>query len=421
MRAHYEQPGFPAAAAIDDVADSAENGWSFLGQMGRAVLVARVPGDAAEGVSRMVLVSGLGREDHHLTAFRIQQLAAAGPGRGGPRGGQDPGGECPWGPEDDGGWEALPGLRSEQEEVAVGADGVSVEVLPGTVEVVLDFAPLLGARCVRVQPERSDCAETDNAVVNEVEVVSHAGGGRWEQVRAEVALDGAVVEVRALPLAEPAGARAGTPPEHLEAMRRHRVWLPEATGMHEVEVRLGAPLRQTLRAVFEKLALRVRTVVTFPFDGYVFGREMQAFVRIDSQEQQCHEGAPLDNSTGACWAVRTDKRIGLDVVPRGARAGDARCSAWRAAGERITCLEVCGAPAAAAPHAAAEARCCNLSVYDVPIPWSPYVGLSCLPDGEYAVAVRVFDHYGVLAALHELPFAIDRADAGAWYPPPPSY
>ena len=27
-----------------------------------------------------------------------------------------------------------------------------------------------------------------------MEVVSHAGGGRWEQVRAEVALDGAVVE-----------------------------------------------------------------------------------------------------------------------------------------------------------------------------------------------------------------------------------
>jgi len=38
--------------------------------------------------------------------------------------------------------------------------------------------------CVEEQVEQSDCFDTDNAIVNEISVLSHAGGDAWEQVRA---------------------------------------------------------------------------------------------------------------------------------------------------------------------------------------------------------------------------------------------
>ena len=73
VRALHAQQGFPAAAAIDDVTDDSTNGWAFHGNIPLATLVAHIRGDAADGVSRVVLVSGVGLQDHHLTSFRLEQ------------------------------------------------------------------------------------------------------------------------------------------------------------------------------------------------------------------------------------------------------------------------------------------------------------------------------------------------------------
>ena len=185
-RAAFTQGGWDAQAVVDGIADEPDNGWAYLGRLDEANLTltlaagTRESGRAGEdgagdGVgavgagegqlpraARVVIVSGSGRDDHHLTAFRI--WAALGDGAG--RGGGDVGGrEGGW---DDGEFTSIPGLLSQKADVSVADDGVSVFVKEGAGEVTLDFLPVV-MRALRIKVDGSDAAANSNAIINEIE------------------------------------------------------------------------------------------------------------------------------------------------------------------------------------------------------------------------------------------------------------
>ena len=167
--------GWDAAAVIDGIASEAENGWAYLGRLEEAILTVRfaagdgsyvqdsgeVAGDGnadnggeahvkqAAGVpaARVVIVSGCGFADHHLTSFRLwissSERVEASEGVADTAASQE---------DDDVElmWTRIPGLASTHSDVVVGADGVSVSVKPGIGEVVLDF-PAISIAALRIK------------------------------------------------------------------------------------------------------------------------------------------------------------------------------------------------------------------------------------------------------------------------------
>jgi hypothetical protein len=224
--AAFTQGGFDAGAVIDGVAGESDNGWAYIGRLDEAVLTialapadAHPPGDAAaaEGrgssagagvgdgdagaagsgraepgggasaggvrAGRIVIVSGSGLQDHHLTAFRVWASAPAGSAGGGP--GAERVSEA-------GAWAKIPGLASQHPDVTVAEDGVSVTVKAGLVEVVLDFPPLLMS-AMRLKVDDSDADANKNAIINEVEVLSHDSLARDATVEMTVFVDDAPI------------------------------------------------------------------------------------------------------------------------------------------------------------------------------------------------------------------------------------
>jgi len=161
----FTQGGFAAGAVIDGIASEPSNGWAYLGRLDEAVFTitfsqgstagdpndkesinvegAESPGSSTRGVpaARIVIVSGSGQADHHLTSFRLWVSPIEGVDSTGAEE-EDP--TARW--AEDGKdilWRKIPGCISQNPAVVVAEDGVSVSVKAGEGEVVLDFPPLL--------------------------------------------------------------------------------------------------------------------------------------------------------------------------------------------------------------------------------------------------------------------------------------
>ena len=180
---------------------------------------------------------------------------------------------------------------------------------------------------------------------------------------------------------------------------------------------VGAPVSPAYRSevhalVFEKLAVGIRTHISFPPPWYTFGRAMLPFIRVGAEGFQCLGSYPLDNSTGACWVQPFDTYyIKLHVEPLVGTGIDLACNRWQWSEGRRFCLEVCGkwyqepsAPGRADVHGEEQQqRCCDFAAYANNLMRSGrYIGLSCLPEGEFVLTVHFYDYYSVYTAQHQV-------------------
>jgi hypothetical protein len=104
---------------------------------------------------------------------------------------------------------------------------------------------------------------------------------------------------RTLPLPPPPSAATVATAAPGNAAFRHRIWLPNDSGVHEVRILLSGSLDELHVSVYEKLAVGLRTHISFPPTWYTFGRAMLPFIRVGAEGYQCFGGQPLDNSTGS--------------------------------------------------------------------------------------------------------------------------
>ena len=208
----FTQGGFNASAVIDGIADEPDNGWAYFGHLNEAILTitfdavngaGSVGGVSSDGAGtsmrnvkggievvdgtparvlagRIVIVSGIGRGDHHLTSFRLwaSEVSVVPPkdatSGGGEEGGQEAHPAHPSPTSEGEGetieWRKIPGLSCDKADIVVGEDGVSVWVKAGVGEVMLDFPPLQ-IRSLRLKVDSSDAESgNNNAIINEIEV-----------------------------------------------------------------------------------------------------------------------------------------------------------------------------------------------------------------------------------------------------------
>jgi hypothetical protein len=211
--AMFTQGGFNASAVIDGIADEPDNGWAYFGHLNEAILTitfdavngaGSVGGVSSDGAGtsvrnvkggtevgdgtparvlagRIVIVSGIGRGDHHLTSFRLwaSEVSVVSPKDAtsgeGEEGSQEahPAHPSQTSEGEEGEtieWRKIPGLSCEKADIVVGEDGVSVWVKAGVGEVMLDFPPLQ-IRSLRLKVDSSDAESgNNNAIINEIEV-----------------------------------------------------------------------------------------------------------------------------------------------------------------------------------------------------------------------------------------------------------
>jgi hypothetical protein len=454
-RAVFAQGGFDAGAVIDGIAGESNNGWAYHGRLDEAILTialapeALAPGGAAaatgasssegtgdnsgtsggSGVAgtgeaagaggfragRIVIVSGSGLDDHHLTAFRVWALAPTGSSGGEPAAERALG--MPDGGEEADGWTRIPGLTSQHPDVKVAEDSVSVTVKAGLVEVVLDFPPLLMS-ALRLKVDDSDADANKNAIINEIEVLSHDSMARDATAVMTVYVDDAPMGApRHItlppPPSDPAPAASGATLAYM-----HRIWLPNEAGVHEVRVELGGAISEMHVTIYEKLSVGLHSHIAFPPPGYTFGRAMLPFIRVGADGFQCLGGQALDNSTGGCWTQQDTYYTTLDIVPIEDTGIDLQCHEWEESEDVRHCSSICGGVNRAKGSRAvggAMTRCCDYSNYKTLMRSSRYIGLSCLPEGEFLLVVRFYDYYKVYAGRHQVNIVVDRDDMGLWY------
>ena len=438
--AAFTQGGWDASAVIDGIASEPDNGWAYIGLVEKAFLNIHLAppsgspsgdggssdsGEANVGDSttaagenaasalaaRVVIVSGSGRMDHHLTSFRL--WVASGDAASGSEctdaGGQG-GGDAP-----EVCWIKLPGLSSRHADVSVAEDGVSVAVKAGVGEVVLDFPPRQ-ISALRLKVDGSDAESNNNAIINEVEVLTSdglAGDRRMAEMTVYVN-DESMGTPRYLPLPSPGASATAMATPFL-----HRIWLPNEAGVHEVRVQLDGALNDLHVTMYEKLPVGLKAHIAFPPETYTFGRAMLPFIRVGAEGFQCLGGQPLDNSTGGCWAQPFDTYyITLQIQPIEGSGIDLLCQLWEDAEDMRHCTQVCGGVnrAKGAGHGQGDMhRCCDFGNYAELMRSGRYIGLSCLPEGQFRLTVRFYDYYKVYSERHQVMIAVDRTDMGLWY------
>eukprot|EP00960_Hanusia_phi_P070708 767372-Hanusia_phi.AAC.2 len=398
--AGFEQQGFEAHQAIDGVSGAFDNGWAYLGRLEEAWLMVKLPIPTVS--SKLNICSGYERSDHHLKKFlllftnvtfsNVEEARASSP--------LSPGSQ----------WYAIPGLRGIGDSVHVQTDGYTVDVEEGTTELVLTY-PQLEATMFFLKIEESDTMHTENAIVNEIEILLEKEIFSWNSCTMQVYLNNQLLEnhsrnISLLPLHQGENAGGSSPPN-----RVHRIFLPNVNGVHELRVQLGVPLEHEHFTVYEKLNHALQTYVAFPYPNFIFGRDMQPFVTVGASGRQCLGDSPLDNSTGYCWhQAHLTYYVNLDIMPL-SFTGDAYCAAWVWRGENHVCAKTCIPPSSDTIHE----FCCDLTQYSVKLRQGRYIGLSCLPNGVYVLLIHFFDYLQQYDSVHEVRMTIDRSDIGIWY------
>ena len=95
-------------------------------------------------------------------------------------------------------------------------------------------------------------------------------------------------------LALPPHYNPDTPHASSNMAYKHRIWLPNESGVHEVRIQLGGVLNELHVTLYEKLSVGLNGHIAFPPRWYTFGRAMLPFIRVGAEGYQ-YVFFPLSN------------------------------------------------------------------------------------------------------------------------------